>query len=56
MAVLGTGSRLSVEHPTGAVGIEVDLDLEASPPRVLRAGVIRTARKLLDGVAFPRAY
>ena len=56
MAVLGTGSRLLVEHPAGAVGIEVDLDLGASPPRVLRAGLIRTARKLLDGVSFPRTY
>jgi 4-oxalomesaconate tautomerase len=54
MAVLGTGSRLSVEHPSGSVHIEVDLDLGASPPRVLRAGVVRTARKLLDGVVFPR--
>ena len=54
LAVLGTGSRLSVEHPSGAVGIEVDLDLSVSPPRVLRAGVIRTARKLLDGLVFPR--
>ena len=54
MAALGTGSRLSVEHPSGAVGIEVDLDLGVSPPRVLRAGVIRTARKLLDGLVFPR--
>ncbi len=48
MAAAGTGSRLSVEHPTGAVGIEVDLDLSVRPPRVLRAGVIRTARKLLE--------
>ncbi|HEY6792689.1 MAG TPA: 4-oxalomesaconate tautomerase [Trebonia sp.] len=54
MAAVGTGSRLSVEHPTGAVGIEVDVDLSVSPPRVLRAGVIRTARKLLDGTVFPR--
>jgi 4-oxalomesaconate tautomerase len=54
MAAVRTGSGLSVEHPTGAVGIEVDLDLSVSPPRVLRAGVIRTARKLLDGVVFPR--
>jgi 4-oxalomesaconate tautomerase len=54
MAAVGTGSRLSVEHPTGAVGIAVDLDLSVSPPRVLRAGVIRTARKLLDGTVFPR--
>jgi 4-oxalomesaconate tautomerase len=54
IAVLGTGSRLSIEHPSGAVGIEVDLDLGVSLPRVLRAGVIRTARKLLDGMVFPR--
>jgi 4-oxalomesaconate tautomerase len=54
MAAVGTGSRLLVEHPTGAVGVEVDLDLSVTPPRVLRAGVIRTARKLLDGVVFPR--
>jgi 4-oxalomesaconate tautomerase len=54
MAAPVTGSRLSVEHPTGAVGIEVDLDLSVSPPHVRRAGVIRTARKLLDGAVFPR--
>ncbi|MCW2931961.1 MAG: transrane protein [Actinomycetia bacterium] len=54
LAAVGTGSRLSVEHPTGAVGIEVDLNLSVTPPHVLRAGVIRTARKLLDGVVFPR--
>ena len=54
IAAAVTGSRLLVEHPTGAVGIEVDLDQSVNPPRVLRAGVIRTARKLLDGVVFPR--
>ena len=54
LAATVTGPRLLVEHPTGSVGIEVDLDLDVSPPRVLRAGVIRTARKLLDGLVFPR--
>jgi 4-oxalomesaconate tautomerase len=54
LAVLDGGSRLSVEHPSGAVGVDVQLDPSVTPPRVVRAGVIRTARKLFDGVVFPR--
>jgi 4-oxalomesaconate tautomerase len=54
MAVLRDGSRLSVEHPSGAVGVDIELDAGVTPPRVVRAGVIRTARKLFDGVVFPR--
>jgi 4-oxalomesaconate tautomerase len=54
LAVLKAGSRLSIEHPSGAVGVEVEIDSSVIPPRVLRAGVIRTARKLFDGLVFPR--
>jgi 4-oxalomesaconate tautomerase len=54
LADLGSGSRLSIEHPSGAVGVEVEIDSSVAPPRVLRAGVIRTARKLFDGLVFPR--
>jgi 4-oxalomesaconate tautomerase len=54
LAVLSGGSRLSVEHPSGAVGVDIELDSSRTPPRVVRAGVIRTARKLFDGVVFPR--
>ncbi len=54
LAVLRGGSRLSIEHPSGAVGVDVELDKTVTPPRVLRAGVIRTARKLFDGLVFPR--
>jgi len=54
LAVLEPGSPLSIEHPSGAVGVEVEIDPSVSPPRVLRAGVIRTARKLFDGLVFPR--
>jgi 4-oxalomesaconate tautomerase len=54
LAVLGPESRLSIEHPSGAVGVEVEIDSSVIPPRVLRAGVIRTARKLFDGLVFPR--
>jgi 4-oxalomesaconate tautomerase len=53
IAVLPGGSRLSIEHPSGAVGVDVELDARVTPPRVVRAGVIRTARKLFDGTVFP---
>ena len=54
LAVLGGGSRLSVEHPSGALQVEVELDTSVTPPKVIRSGVVRTARKLFDGVVFPR--
>ncbi|MDX6415744.1 MAG: 4-oxalomesaconate tautomerase [Trebonia sp.] len=54
LAVLGGGSRLSVEHPSGALQVEVELDASVSPPKVTRSGVVRTARKLFDGTVFPR--
>ena len=48
------GQVVDVEHPTGHLAVEVELDTAAKPPRVLSAGVIRTARKLFDGTVFPR--
>jgi 4-oxalomesaconate tautomerase len=42
-----------LEHPTGRLEVEVELDTSAPTPRVVSAGVIRTARKLFDGVVFP---
>ncbi|WP_329060965.1 4-oxalomesaconate tautomerase [Amycolatopsis sp. NBC_01480] len=47
-------SRIDVEHPTGHLQVEVEVDGEASPPLVRRSGVVRTARKLFDGTVFPR--
>jgi 4-oxalomesaconate tautomerase len=54
LAVLDGGSRLSVEHPGGALQVEVELDAAVTPPKVVRSGVVRTARKLFDGTVFPR--
>jgi 4-oxalomesaconate tautomerase len=54
LAVLGGGSRLSIEHPGGALQVEVELDASVMPPKVIRSGVVRTARKLFDGTVFPR--
>jgi 4-oxalomesaconate tautomerase len=54
LAALDGGSRLSVEHPSGALQVEVELDATTVPPKVTRSGVVRTARKLFDGTVFPR--
>jgi 4-oxalomesaconate tautomerase len=55
LAVTTPGNhRLSIEHPSGALQVEVELDTTTTPPKVLRSGVVRTARKLFDGTAFPR--
>jgi 4-oxalomesaconate tautomerase len=55
LAVLVAGSpRLAIEHPSGALGVEVELDPGTTPPTVIRSGVVRTARKLFDGMVFPR--
>ncbi|MEV1331418.1 4-oxalomesaconate tautomerase [Micromonospora costi] len=47
-------SQVDVEHPTGHLLVDVTVDAGVSPPRVVRSGVVRTARKLFEGVAFPR--
>jgi 4-oxalomesaconate tautomerase len=47
-------SRVDVEHPTGHLLVDVVVDPSTDPPRVVRSGVVRTARKLFDGTAYPR--
>ena len=49
-------TRFDIEHPTGHVEVEVEMDQTSQPPTVLRSGVVRTARKLFDGTVFPRRY
>ena len=46
-------TRFDIEHPTGHVEVEVEVDQASQPPTVLRSGVVRTARKLFDGTVFP---
>jgi 4-oxalomesaconate tautomerase len=48
------GAPMSIEHPTGHLQVDVDLDRAAGPPRVRRSSLVRTARKLFDGTVFPR--
>ncbi len=45
----------TLEHPTGTFDASVELSADAhGTPVVERAGIIRTARKLMDGIVFPR--
>ena len=45
----GNVKKLNVEHPVGATGIEVLVDVHG---QVTSAAIIRTARKLFDGVVY----
>jgi len=43
-----------VEHPTGTFDAAIDFHMVDGRPVIERAGIIRTARKLMDGIVFPR--
>jgi 4-oxalomesaconate tautomerase len=47
--------EVHVEHPTGTFDLTVDLDLAGPATRVRRGTVVRTARKLFDGLVWPRS-
>jgi 4-oxalomesaconate tautomerase len=47
---------IELEHPTGSFDARVSLSFEGGTPVVESAGIIRTARKLMDGTAYPRTY
>jgi 4-oxalomesaconate tautomerase len=49
----GNTQSLSVEHPTGEFTVNLELDRTGPVPVVTRAGLLRTARLLFDGLAFP---
>lgn len=44
---------IRLEHPTGAMDTTVILSGD-DPPTVTRAGIVRTARMLMDGTVYPR--
>jgi len=43
-----------VEHPTGTFDAAIDFHMVDGRPVIERAGIIRTARKLMDGLVFPQ--
>jgi 4-oxalomesaconate tautomerase len=49
------GSRVRIEHPTGFFDVTVDLDGSGTGTRLHRSAVVRTARKLSDGLVWPRS-
>lgn len=57
----GAGPRLRIEHPTGYFDVDVQLDVDLTTatggalPTVRSSAVVRTARKLADGVVWPRS-
>ena len=51
------GATVVCEHPTGSFAASVVVDVAADGTvTVERAGIVRTARKLMDGRAFAREY
>ena len=44
--------KLTIEHPSGLIPVQLELDSEGSEFKVLKAGVLRTARKLMEGVVY----
>jgi 4-oxalomesaconate tautomerase len=51
----GSDGTVTCEHPTGSFTAAVELDPSTDPPTVRRAGIVRTARKLMDGTVHPRS-
>jgi 4-oxalomesaconate tautomerase len=50
----GNVKRLKIEHPSGQFEVRLEIGGNAEHPTVERAGLVRTARALFDGVVFPR--
>ncbi len=48
----GRSKTLSVEHPTGEFSVRIDVGGTPDKPVVERAGLLRTARVLFDGVTY----
>ncbi|MDN3354851.1 4-oxalomesaconate tautomerase [Actinomadura sp. DC4] len=48
------GVPMSIEHPTGRLDVQVELDESAGRPAIRRSSIVRTARKLSDGTVFAR--
>lgn len=44
-----------IEHPTGVFDVHLDLDGGGAATRLRRSTVVRTARKLADGLVWPRS-
>jgi 4-oxalomesaconate tautomerase len=52
----GADRTLTCEHPSGTFTAAIDVETSGTVPDVRSAGIIRTARKLMDGTVFPSEY
>jgi 4-oxalomesaconate tautomerase len=52
----GKVKRLEIEHPTGSFAVRLEVGGTAENPTVERAGLVRTARTIFDGIVFPRSH
>ncbi|MEM1263832.1 MAG: 4-oxalomesaconate tautomerase [Pseudomonadota bacterium] len=50
--VVADSGLLQIEHPTGELSVDIDVDLDAEPITVRRSALLRTTRKLLEGTVF----
>jgi 4-oxalomesaconate tautomerase len=48
----GASKKLSVEHPSGALDVLIDLDESSETPTINRTAFLRTARKLFEGTVY----
>lgn len=44
---------VKLEHPSGSIEVVIEVDLNGDLPAVPKAGVIRTARRIFDGLVSP---
>src|SRR5690349_23852349 len=49
----GRDKTFSIEHPTGEFSVRIAVGGTPEHPVIERAGLLRTARALFDGIAFP---
>ena len=50
----GRDERVRIEHPSGTFDVTVALDVSGAATRLRESSVVRTARKLSDGLVWPR--
>jgi 4-oxalomesaconate tautomerase len=55
IAASSGGNTLRIEHPSGYLDVSVELDITGREPTTKASAVLRTTRKLFDGVVFPRS-
>jgi 4-oxalomesaconate tautomerase len=55
VASFESSADVRIEHPTGTFDVTVDLEPDGAATRVRRSGLVRTARKLSDGLVWPRS-